>query len=60
MQSHNTEEIEITNSGWIANLKFMLDSYRLSNLVINIFELVERLISKKDYKSKQYYFSKKS
>ena len=35
------EEIKITNPGWIANLKHILDSYGLSNVMINIFKVVE-------------------
>ena len=35
------EEVKITNSGWIAYLKYILDSYGLSNLMINIFKVVE-------------------
>ena len=34
------EEIKIKNSGWIANLKYLLDLYGLSNLMINIFKVV--------------------
>ena len=52
------EEIKI-NSGRIANLKYILDSYGLFNLMINIFKVVERDLSKKDYKNKQF-LSKKS
>ena len=40
------EEIQITNSGWMANLKYILDSYRLSNLMINIFKVVKGDIKK--------------
>ena len=43
------KEIKI-NSGWIANLKYILGSYKLSNLMINILKVVEEEISKKDYK----------
>ena len=46
------KEIKITNSGWIANLKYILGSYKLSNLMINILKVVEGEISKKDYKKK--------
>ena len=53
------EEIKITNSWWIANLKYILDSYRLFNLMINIFKVVEGDISNKDYK-KTKFLSKKS
>lgn len=43
-------------SGWIASLKYILDSYGLSNLMINIFKIVEGDISKKNYKDKHKYF----
>ena len=35
------EEIKITNSEKIGNLKYILDSFGLSNLMINIFTVVE-------------------
>ena len=54
------EEIKITNLGWIANLKYILDSYGLSNLMINIFKVVEGAISKKDYKNKHNFFQKRA
>ena len=49
------EEVKITNSGWIANLKYIIDSYRSSNHMINIFKVVEGDISKKDYKDKNLF-----
>ena len=49
------EEVKITNSGWIANLKYIIDSYGSSNLMINIFEVLEGDISKKNYKNKTYF-----
>ena len=54
------EEIEITNSGWIANLKDILDSDGLSNLMISIFKVVEGDISKKYYKNKHNCFQKRA
>ena len=36
------EKLKITNSGLIANLKSILDSYGLKNLMTNIFKVVER------------------
>ena len=44
------EEVKITKLGWIGNLKYILDSYRLSNLMRNIFTVIEGDISKNDYK----------
>ena len=35
------QETKTTNSGWIANLKYIIDSYGLSNLMINILKVVE-------------------
>ena len=35
------EEIKITNSGWTAKVKHILKSSELSNLMINIFTVVE-------------------
>ena len=40
LQNAINEEIKITNSEWIANLKYILDSYGLSNLMINILKVV--------------------
>ena len=54
------EEIKIANSWLIANLKYILDSYWLSNLMINIFKVAEGDISKKDYKSKHNFFQKRA
>ena len=54
------QELKITNWGWIANLKYILDSYGLSNLMINIFKVVEGDISKKDYKNKHNFFQKRA
>ena len=45
------EEIKITNSGWTAKLKHILKSSELSNLMINIFTVVEGDIRQKDYKN---------
>ena len=39
------EEIKIIDSGLIANLKYILDLYELSNLMINIFKVIEGDIS---------------
>ena len=50
------EEIKITNLERITNLKYISDSYGLSNLMINIFKVVEGDISKKDCKNKQNFF----
>ena len=36
------KEIKITKSGWIVNLKYLLDLYGLSNLMKNIFKVVVR------------------
>ena len=52
------KEIKITNSGQIANLKYILGSYELSNLMINILKVVEGEISKKDYKKKLISYKK--
>ena len=54
------EEIKITNSRRIAYLKYILDSYGLSNLMINIFEVIEGDISNKDYKNKHNFFQKRA
>ena len=54
------EEIKITNSGWIDNLKYILDSYGLSKLMTNIFKVVEGDIRKKDYKNKHNFFQKRA
>ena len=54
------EEIKIINSGWISSLKYILDSYGLSILIINIFKVVEGDISKKEYKNKRNFFQKRA
>ena len=54
------EEIKITNSGWIDNLKYILDSYGLSKLMTNIFKIVEGDIRKKDYENKHNFFQKRA
>ena len=41
LQKAINQETKITNSGWIANLKYIIDSYGLSNLMINILKVVE-------------------
>ena len=41
LQNAINEEIKITNLEWIANLKYILDSYGLSSLMINILKVVE-------------------
>ena len=46
------EEIKIKSLGWISNLKYILDLYELSNLMINIFKVVQGDMSKEDYKNK--------
>ena len=54
------EEIKITNSRRIAYLKYILDSYGLSNLMINIFRVIEGDISNKDYKNRHNFFQKRA
>ena len=54
------EKLKITNSGLIANLKGILDSYGLYNLMTNIFKVVDGEISKKDYKNKHNCFQKRA
>ena len=54
------EEIKITNSRRIAYLKYILDSYGLSNLMINIFKVIEGDISNKDYKNRHNFFQKRA
>ena len=41
LQKAINQETKTTNSGWIANLKYIIDSYGLSNLMINILKVVE-------------------
>ena len=41
LQKAINQETKTTNSGWIANLKYIIDSYGLSNLMINILKIVE-------------------
>ena len=39
-------------------MKYILDSYGLFNLIINIFKVIEGDISKKDHKNKHNFFQK--
>ena len=52
------EEIKITDSGWIAILKRILESYGISNLTKNIFKIQEEDISKKTTKTNIISFKK--
>ena len=49
------EEIKIAISRCIANLKHIVDSYRLSNFMINNLKVVEGDMSTKDYKNKHFF-----
>ena len=46
--------------GWLENLQQILDSYGLSNLIRNIFQVQQGGIDKKDYKPKHVFFQKRA
>ena len=49
------EEIKIAISRCIANLKYIVDSYRLSNVMKNNLKVVEGNMSTKDYKNEHFF-----
>ena len=54
------EEDSLDKNGWVKNIKNTLDSYGQSNLIKNIFKVIQGEISEKDYKPKHNFFLKRA
>ena len=52
------EELANKESGWMTKMR--LDSGGMSNLILNIFKVLNGEIDKKEYKNKHKFFQKKS
>ena len=48
------------NSGWVTKIKHLLDAYGMSNLILNIFQVLNGDIDKKEYKNKHKFFQKRA
>ena len=53
------DELAHEESGWVTKMKHLRDSYVMSNLISNIFKVLNDEIDKKKYKNKDEIFSKK-
>ena len=53
------DELAHEESGWVTKMKHLRDSYVMSNLISNIFKVLNDEIDKKKYKNKGEIFSKK-
>ena len=45
------EELAKNESGWVRRMRRLLDSYGMSNLILNIFKMLNDEIDKKEYKN---------
>ena len=54
------EELANKESGWVAKMRHLLDSYSMSNLILNIFKMLNGEIDKKEYKNKHRFFQKRA
>ena len=53
-------EDELDKKGWVQNMKNILDMMGLSNLMKNIFEVINGVIPKEQYKTKHNFFKKRA
>ena len=54
------EELANKESGWVRKMRQLLDSYGMSNLILNIFKVLNGEIDKKEYKNKHKFFQKRA
>ena len=54
------EELANKESGWVRKMRQLLDSYGMSNLILNIFKVLNGEIDKKEYKIKHKFFQKRA
>ena len=54
------EELANKESGWVTKARHLLDSYGMSNLILNIFKVLNGEIDKKEYKNKHKFFQKRA
>ena len=47
------EELANKESGWVTKIRHLLNSYGISNLILNMFKVLNAKIDKKKYKKKQ-------
>ena len=52
------EELSNKESGWVTKMRHLLDSYGMSNLILNIFKALNDEMDKKEYKNKPKFFQK--
>ena len=52
------EELVNKESGWVTKMRHLLDSHGMSNLILNIFKVLNGEIDKKEYKNKHTFFQK--
>ena len=54
------EELANKESGCVTKMGHLLDSYGMSNLILNIFKVLNDEIDKKEYKNMQKFFQKRA
>ena len=54
------EELANKKSGWVIKMRHLLDSYGMSNLILNIFKVLNDEIDKKECKNKHKFFQKRA
>ena len=54
------EELANKQSGWVTKMRHLLDSYGMSNLILNIFKVLNGEIDKKECKNKHKFLQKKA
>ena len=54
------EEVTNKESDSVKKMRHLLDSYGMSNLILNIFKVLNGEIDKKEYKNKHKFFQKRA
>ena len=54
------EELANKESGWVTKIRHLLNSYGISNLILNVFKVLNAKIDKKKYKKNKYKFFQKT
>ena len=54
------EELGSKESGWVTEMRHLLDPYGMSNFILNIFKVLKDEMEKKEYKNKQKFFQKRA
>ena len=54
------EELANKESAWVTKMRHLLECYGMSNLILNIFKVLNEEIDKKEYKNKHKFFQRRT